>query len=48
MAIPKNVIKKITFIMSNLFFHGSDENKIHMIVWHKVALPKDGGMVWYP
>lgn len=45
MVIPKIVLKKISAIMSKFFFHGSDENKIHMIAWHKVTMPKKKGGV---
>lgn len=38
-------MRKIYATITKLFFHGKDENKIHMIAWGKVAIPcAKGGM----
>lgn len=45
-AIPftKGVFKKLSTI-ARFFFHGKDQNKVHMIVWNKVACPTSRGGV---
>lgn len=44
-AIPKGILNKITALTAKFFFHGNDQNKIHMIAWEKAALPASkGGM----
>lgn len=41
----KGILKKITSMAFKFFFHGNDQNKIHMISWDRSTLPHyKGGM----